>query len=213
MDKIERYKAMLWEENKIQNLFSRSMTEQQLALHIEDCVSAVNDITNLGSRWCDIGSGQGMPAIPLAIQVPRIEMIMIESETRKCEFLQRAVTELQLRNTYVVHGRIEDIGKQPAYRESFDVVTVRALAEMNVLVEWGVPLLKIQGTLIAWKGKSLEQEIAASKKALEIMGSKIELVRNYLLEEKERYLVFIKKERMTPEKYPRKGGTAKKNPL
>jgi 16S rRNA (guanine527-N7)-methyltransferase len=137
----------------------------------------------------------------------------VESDLKKSQFLQGVVSKLELKNAQVIRCRVEDLGKNDDYRSRFDVVTCRAVAGLSTLLEWGLPLLKVDGILVAWKGARVDEELRESEKALEVLGGIVHQVKNYEIGDRSRCLVFIRKEKECPPQYPRKGGQAKKRPL
>ncbi|MGE5544857.1 MAG: 16S rRNA (guanine(527)-N(7))-methyltransferase RsmG [Bacillota bacterium] len=210
---ISKYICELLEGNKAQNLISRRATLNEIRDHIDDSQSLLSVMDLNGLQVLDVGSGQGLPAIPLAISKPDSQFVLVESDLKKSQFLQGLVSKLELKNVSVIRSRIEDLGNSSAYRSRFDVVTSRAVAGLPTVLEWGLPFLKVGGMLVAWKGIRVEEELSDSEMALEILGGKVHQVKKYLIGDKERYLVLVRKERECPSQYPRKGGLAKKRPL
>lgn len=210
---INKYIRELLEANKIQNLISRRATEEEIREHIKDSESLISAIKLPGLRVLDMGSGQGLPAIPLAICQPGSQIILVESDLKKSRFLQEMVSKLELKNACVIRSRVEDLGKSADYRGRFDVVTCRAVAGLSTLLEWGLPFLKVGGLLVAWKGARADEELKESEKALEVMGGIVQQVKNYEIGDRSRCLVLIRKEKECPPQFPRKGGQAKKRPL
>ncbi|MGE5421928.1 MAG: 16S rRNA (guanine(527)-N(7))-methyltransferase RsmG [Ignavibacteriales bacterium] len=213
---LKEYIRLIQEGNLEQNLVSRNTTGEDLLIHVYDSLVMVDyeQRLNMNEKLViDLGSGQGLPAIPLAIMVPGSKFVLVESDLKKSLFLSQTVEKLNLKNVTVIRARIEDLGQETQYREGYDVVTVRGLAEMSVLLEWGLPLLKVGGTLVAWKGPNLDHELEISHNAMSTLGGVLVTVEKYLLEDKERALAFVEKTGPTPSKYPRRGGIAKKRPL
>ncbi len=210
---IDKYIQELTEGNKSQNLISRRATESDIIEHIKDSqiLSAVLDLK--GRQVLDMGSGQGLPGIPLAIGEPEGQFVLVESDLKKSQFLKRLVTKLGLENVKIIRSRVEELARSNEYRGQFDMVTSRAVASLPTILEWGLPFLKIGGTLVAWKGAKVEEEIGESGKALDTLGGILLMVKNYEVRDKIRYLVFISKVRECPPQFPRKGGIAKKRPL
>lgn len=210
---INKYIRELLEGNKIQNLISRRLTEDEIREHIKDSESLISVIDLQGLQVLDMGSGQGLPAIPLAICQPDSQIILVESDLKKSQFLQRIVSKLDLKNACVIRSRVEDMGKSAEYRSRFDLVTCRAVAGLSTLLEWGLPLLKVGGILVAWKGARADEELKESEKALEVLGGIVQQVKNYEIGDRNRCLVLIRKENECPPQFPRRGGQAKKRPL
>jgi len=164
---------------------------------------------------CDIGAGAGFPSIPLKICFPHLQITIVDSLKKRIHFLERLVDTLELDNVTLVHARAEDFGQRKEERGYYDLVTARAVARMSVLSEYCLPLCKIDGSFIALKGASSEEEMNHAKKAITILGGKfVEDYRFALpIEASERSIVVIQKFKDTPKKYPRKAGTPVKNPI
>lgn len=210
---INDYIRELLEENKKQNLISRQATEEEIREHVEDSEYLRNVIDLKGLRILDIGSGQGFPAIPLAISEPGSNFVLVESDLKKSMFLKDLVLKLGLKNAEVIGARIEELGKNSDFRGCFDMVTCRAVAELPVILEWGIPVLRVNGLLAAWKGIRAGEEIEKSQRALEILGGEVIQVADYEIGGKKRFIVLVKKVKESPPQYPRRGGLAKKRPL
>lgn len=163
----------------------------------------------------DLGTGAGFPGIPLKIALPHLKITLIDSLTKRLNFLQEVIRELGLDNISTFHSRAEDAGRNSAFRERFDIVTARALADLPVLLEYAAPLLKVGGVLLAAKGRTSEDEIIRSERALKLLNCQVESIKQYNLGEdaEHRSLLLIRKTRATSVKYPRKAGTPKKVPL
>jgi len=210
---INDYIRELLEENKKQNLISRQATEEEIREHVEDSEYLRNVIDLKGLRILDIGSGQGFPAIPLAISEPGSNFVLVESDLKKSMFLKDLVLKLGLKNAEVIRARIEELGKNSDFRGCFDMVTCRAVAELPVILEWGIPVLRVNGLLAAWKGIRAGEAIEKSQRALEILGGEVIQVADYEIGGKKRFIVVVKKVKESPPQYPRRGGLAKKRPL
>ncbi len=163
----------------------------------------------------DVGSGAGFPGIPLKIAAPRLKLTLMDGTGKKVRFLEQLVAKLALSNTQVVQGRAEELGRQMAYRGQFDLVTARAVAPLNTLVEYLLPLCRRGGLAIMYKGPGAAQEFVEARRAIEILGG--EVVRfapvqvPYLPEQ--RFILLVKKVRHTPQQYPRGQGLPRKKPL
>jgi 16S rRNA (guanine527-N7)-methyltransferase len=168
-------------------------------------------------RLADVGSGGGLPGIPIKICVPGMGLTLIESTGKKARFLRRVVDELPLTGTEVVGGRVEDASRKVEHRGMYDVATARAVARLSVLAEYCVPLLKVGGWVVSMKGRLPDEELSEGERAAEKLGAKVsgQIRVPHLPEvgEKERRLVVIQKVRETPGKYPRNVGVPAKKPL
>lgn len=211
---VNRYREMLTRENQRQNLISRKNVAYEIDKHIQDSL-IIRDVLDLGSnKMVDIGSGAGFPGMIIAMACPQLEVTLVESDRKKSRFLKEVSWELELTNVTVVCARVEELGQDAGYRGSFDFCSSRAVAAMNVLVEYGLPLLCRGGRLLLWKGRNYQQEIDQAQNALTELGGTLEEVYCYtLMEERDRAIVIVRKEKPTPEKYPRRVGIPTKRPL
>jgi 16S rRNA (guanine527-N7)-methyltransferase len=168
-------------------------------------------------RLADVGSGGGLPGVPIKICAPHMGVTLIESTGKKARFLCQVVDEMSLLGTEVVNARVEEVSRMVQHRGEYDVATVRAVARLPVVAEYCVPLLKVGGHVISMKGRLPEEEVSEGEKAAEKLGARVsELIRvPHLPEvgEKERRLVVFQKVRETPGKYPRNVGVPAKKPL
>ncbi|WP_141434457.1 16S rRNA (guanine(527)-N(7))-methyltransferase RsmG [Bacillus sp. 03113] len=164
---------------------------------------------------CDVGAGAGFPSIPLKIAFPNLHVTIVDSLNKRIHFLEHIANVLKLENVQFIHDRAETFGQKPEYRGVFDIVTARAVARLSVLSELCLPLVKVGGYFIAMKGAGAKGEIDLGKKAITVLGGKLEKSFSFILpiEESERNILLIKKEKQTPKKYPRKPGTPNKTPI
>jgi 16S rRNA (guanine527-N7)-methyltransferase len=211
---VNRYKEMLTWENQRQNLISRKNLAYEIDKHIQDSLK-IRDILDLtGEKLIDIGSGAGFPGMIIAIAYPQADITLVESDRKKSQFLKEVTRELELTNVEVICTRVEELGQDSRYRGSFSLSSSRAVATMNVLLEYGLPLLCPGGRLLLWKGRNYKQEIDQAQNAMAILGGRLEDVYHYnLMEERDRAIVIVRKEKPTPEKYPRRVGIPAKRPL
>jgi 16S rRNA (guanine527-N7)-methyltransferase len=181
--------------------------------HLADSLVALElDAVRGARRLADLGSGAGVPGLPLAIALPAARIALVESAARKCAFLERAVDVCDVANAQVVHARAE---AWPAGLDAFDLVTARALAPLGVVVEYAAPLLVVGGTLVAWRGRrDPDAESVAARAAAEVglEPAGIVPVKPYP-EAKNRYLHLMSKVTETPRGFPRRPGMAVKRPL
>ncbi|NLP43989.1 MAG: 16S rRNA (guanine(527)-N(7))-methyltransferase RsmG [Peptococcaceae bacterium] len=163
----------------------------------------------------DLGTGAGFPGIPLKIIFPQMKIVLIDSLNKRINFLNIVKKELCLENLETHHARAEDIGRDINFRQTFDIVVARAVAELAVLLEYCSPLLKVGGHLLAAKGQNPEAEVTSSQRALAELNCKLEMIEKYSLAENadKRSLIIISKTGNTPQKYPRQAGKPKKKPL
>jgi len=211
---VNRYIQMLTLENQRQNLISRKNIAYEIDKHIEDSLK-IRDVLDLtGEKLVDIGSGAGFPGMIIAIACPQVDITLVESDRKKSQFLKDVARELELTNVKVICARVEELGQDSRYRSNFSLCSSRAVASMNILLEYGLPLLSPGGRLLLWKGRNYQQEIDQAQNALAILGGLLKEVYRYtLMEERDRAIVIVRKEKPTPEKYPRRVGIPAKRPL
>jgi 16S rRNA (guanine527-N7)-methyltransferase len=211
---VIRFKNLLIDENTRHNLVSRKNTEKEVDKHIEDSLMVLDFISLEGKKVLDIGSGAGFPGLVLALYCPGSRFSLLEASIKKASFLKKVKTELELENTDILCRRVEELGQDIDFREKFDICTCRGVAAMNILLEYGLPLLHMEGKMIMWKGRNFEREIGLSENALKILGGKIVDVFSYnLMGERDRALVVVQKKEMTADRYPRRVGIPEKRPL
>lgn len=162
----------------------------------------------------DVGTGAGFPGIPLKIVAGGLTVTLLDSLDKRVRFLKEVIASLNLKGIGALHGRAEDMGANPGHREKYDIAIARAVANLPVLLEYCMPLVKVGGYFIAMKGSSGE-ELQSAGKALEIFGGRLESVREFQLPftDMHRSIILVKKTRQTPSKYPRKAGKPAKEPL
>ena len=211
---VNRYRDLLIEENTRQNLVSRKSIDSELDMHIQDSLAIINYLNIAEQTIIDIGSGAGFPGLILAIYCPEASFTLVESDKKKSAFLSRVIQEIGLKNTNVINRRVEELGQDSNFRERFDICTARAVAPTQVLLEYGIPLLKTGGWLALWKGINYATEIETARHALTVLQSEVEEVFQYnLMGERDRAMVLIKKNQSTPARYPRRVGIPAKRPL
>lgn len=216
LEQFDQYFRLLVEWNEKMNLTGITEEEQVYVKHFYDSVTPAfyfpfGEVETV----VDIGGGAGFPSIPLKICFPHLKMTIIDSLNKRIGFLQHVANELGLEHVYPVHGRAEDRGQEPAYRESFQLVVARAVARMNLLSEFCLPFAQVGGHFIALKGAEITLELNEAKKAIKTLGGKTRKVENLQLMEDagERNIVIIEKVEATPKSYPRKAGIPAKKPL
>ena len=203
LNKFYKYMELLitWNEKIILKHFIDSLT--------------INKYVRNDETLVDVGTGAGFPGIPLKIYRPELNVVLVDSLNKRINFLNEVISELNLENIETIHSRVEEFGKNKKYREKFDIVTARAVANLSVLSEYLLPLTKINGKCICMKGSEIEKECDESKNAINILGGKIKNVEKFNLPNSDilRNIVIIDKIKETPNKYPRKAGTPAKEPI
>jgi 16S rRNA (guanine527-N7)-methyltransferase len=207
------YKNILLEWNARMNLTAIEEDRDFVIKHFVDSLSIMPLLKGVRSI-VDVGTGAGFPGIPLKIAEPSFEVVLLDSLDKRVGFLNAVISSLQLKGITAVHSRAEDAAKAPDLREKFDVATARAVAALPVLLEYCLPFVKVNGIFIAMKG-SCADEIGHSGKALELLGGRIEEIKEFTLPESDikRNIIVVRKLRQTPTKYPRKAGKPSKEPL
>lgn len=211
-EKFKCFAALIREYNKKYNLTSILEEKEMFYKHFLDS-AAGEDYFPKGSSVAEVGSGAGFPSVPLMILREDLNFTLIESTGKKCDFLNVVCQKLGLKGT-VLNVRAEDAGKDASLREKFDVCTARAVARLNTLSEYCMPLVKKGGRFIAYKGNA-EEEIEEARRAVSVLGGgKIQAAAYELPEEYgKRTLVVVEKTGTTPEKYPRGRGKERSNPI
>ncbi|GIV87713.1 MAG: ribosomal RNA small subunit methyltransferase G [Chloroflexus sp.] len=182
--------------------------------HLLDSLYLARDWQTAPANLIDIGSGAGFPALPLKIAYPTLPVTLVEATGKKAEFLRHVIECLELTDVRVLHERIETVGRNLAEREQYEVVTARAVAELRVLVEYALPLLRIGGRLLAPKGRDPTDEIAAAQHALRVLGGEVSACEPvHIPGEEPRSLVVITKIASTPSRFPRAIGIPARRPL
>ncbi len=211
LKQFEIYKNHIQEINKVLNLTAIDDEEGIYLKHFYDSL-LIEKYLKKDSTLCDIGSGAGFPGLVIAIARPDISVTLIEPTLKRCNFLNEVIAMLGLKNVVVLNARAEEAVID--LRESFDVVTARAVAYLDVLSELCIPFVKMGGYFIAMKGAKGLEELEVSKIAIEKLGAVIVEVETLVEDELgERINLLIEKTKKTPLKYPRNYGRIKKTPL
>jgi len=216
LKQFQKFYEMVIDWNTKINLTAITDEKEFAIKHVMDSLTLWDEEKFSGvKKILDVGTGAGFPAIPIKIFKPNVEIFLLDSLAKRVEFLKKVAAELNLQKVTCIHGRAEDLARQNNFRESFDLVTARAVARLNIISEYCLPFVKIGGTFAALKGKQFLEEIAEAENAVKILGGgKIICAEKTLPEIPDvRAVIYIDKKVSTPKKFPRKAGTPSKNPL
>lgn len=213
------YLDLLIEWNQKINLTSLKTPQEIIIKHFLDsltCIKAIDLYSNIDKiSIIDIGTGAGFPGIPIKIVCPSIELFLLEARKKKSIFLEKLIKELNLKQVQILKGRAETLGRCTEHREKYDIAISRAVAPLNILSEYCLPLVRVRGSFIAQKGRSYKSETEKGIKAIQFLGGeliKVEKIQIPFINQ-DRYLLVIDKKKNTPLEYPRKEGLPQKRPL
>lgn len=207
------YMDLLVAWNKKINLTAITEANEIIIKHFIDSL-IISKYLQEGKNVMDIGTGAGFPGIPLKIINKDIHIDLVDSLNKRITFLNEVIIKLELKNINAIHSRAEDLARIVKYREKYDIVVSRAVARLNILLEYMMPFVKVGGVCICMKGSNIE-ELEESKKAIDILGGKIEKVEEINLPNTDikRHNIIIKKVKNISNEYPRKAGIPSKNPI
>ena len=208
-----RYGELLVEKNKVMNLTAITEPHDVATLHFLDSVAMLTLADLKGKTMADVGTGAGFPGMPLRIVEPSLRLTLLDSLNKRIDFLKEVCADLGLNDVACIHGRAEEFAAN--HREDYDIVTSRAVANLQMLSELCLPLVKVGGYFLSMKAVDSEEEVNAAKNAIKTLGGQIEKVVDYAIPgtDVQHRLIFIKKIKETPKKYPRAFAKIKKNPL
>ena len=208
-----QYGELLLEKNKVMNLTAITEPTDVASLHFLDSAALLTLADLKGKTVVDVGTGAGFPGMPLKILEPSIHMTLLDSLGKRITFLQEVCDDLSLTDVQCVHARAEEFAAE--HRQSFDFAVSRAVANLSVLCELCLPLVKPGGYFLSMKSVESGQELETAKKAIQILGGRVERTADYQIPGTDvtHRVIFIKKIAETPKKYPRPFAKIKKNPL
>lgn len=213
---FEVYLEQVKEWNQRVNLIGPASDEEIATKHFLDSLSCLGSrVIENDNRVIDLGSGAGFPGLPLKVVLPTISLVLVDSTRKKVRFMNRVIKLLGLEDAEAIWGRIEEIGGRTAFREKFDIALARAVAKLPVLMEYGLPLVRVGGYFIVQKGKMETGEKDKGEKAASVLGGEVEEFKQVKVPfvESRRQLVLVRKKTLTPLKYPRRVGVPRKRPL
>ena len=212
-ERFRAYYTDLDEVNKVMNLTAITGEEDSARLHFLDCAALLRYVDLSGKSVIDVGTGAGFPGLVLKIVDPSAKLTLLDSLDKRISFLESVCRRLGLDDVSCIHARAEEI--PPAMRESFDVVTSRAVAGLNVLSEMCLPFVKPGGVFVAMKGPEFDEELESAKSAIKELGGKTESCETYTIPGTDirHSVIIIRKKHETPSKYPRRWAQIKKKPL
>lgn len=216
-EKLYKYMKLLLEWNKKMNLTAITNEDEIILKHFIDS-AIINKYANNMKNLIDVGTGAGFPGMVLKIINKDLDVVLLDALNKRINFLSKVIEELDLKNIEAIHGRAEELGKNEKYREQYDVVTSRAVANMNVLLEYMMPLVKVGGVCVCMKSKNVKEEIESSKNVITLLGGELEKIETFYLKENEdnlleRDIIIIRKKCSTPEVYPRNPSKINKKAL
>ena len=213
---LNYYENELIKWNKKFNLTTIKEPEKIRVKHFLDSLTCSLEIDSFfGDEIIDVGTGAGFPGIPLKIVNPEIKLTLVESVGKKVEFCRHILHNIGINDVEIVHSRVETLGQKEEYRQKFQWAVARAVAIMPTLVEYILPLLKVNGVMIAMKGPDAPAEAHEAEYATTLLGGHLRKLRRITLPgvAEDRYIVVIDKVAATPEKFPRRVGIPRKRPL
>lgn len=214
LERFDGYAQILSEKSKVMNLTAIKEADDIVIKHFADSLSLLSFVSlEKGAKMLDVGTGAGFPGTSVLTARPDLKVTMLDSTKKKLDFIKEALDKIGLK-AELVHSRAEEAGQDKKYREKFDLVTARAVANLRELCEYCLPFVKVGGTFAAMKGAITEEELSEAEYAIGLLGGEIEKVNRFNLKDAgERTVIIIKKISQTPTKYPRPSAKIAKQPL
>lgn len=212
---LARYGQALIEKNKVMNLTAITEPKDVATLHMLDCAPLLDCARLEGKSLIDVGTGAGFPGMVLKILVPTLRVTLLDSLQKRLDWLDEVSTELSLENLHTIHSRAEEAGQDPALREQFDFAAARAVADLSLLCELCLPLVKVGGRFLAMKSTECGPELTGASHAIEALGGRLVGTYDYTIPftDVTHRVVVIEKISKTPIKFPRRWAKIQKEPL
>jgi len=216
LEQFALFADMLVEWNRRLNLTRITDPEEIARKHFLDsltCIAAADFAA--GTRVIDVGTGPGMPGIPLKIARPNISLVLLDSVRKKLAFVDDVLARLRIQDARTVHARAEDIGRDPEHREAYDIVLARALGRLPRAAELSLPLTKVGGLVLAMKGPEIEEEVGSAKRAIGLLGGRVKRIVTLTVPctDLVRNIIVLQKVKPTLRKYPRSPAEIERSPL
>lgn len=214
LEQFYEYMNILIEWNKVMNLTNITEPIEVIQKHFVDSLTVLKHIKET-DMIIDVGTGAGFPGIPIKIAFPKTKIVLLDSLNKRIKFLNEVIAKLKINDVEAMHGRAEELAHNKIYREKYDIAIARAVAPLNVLSEYLLPFIKVNGIAICMKGSKGKEEAKNGEKAIEILGGKIKEIKEFELPNTDicRTILILEKNKNTDKKYPRRSGIPSKEPL
>lgn len=212
---LARYGRLLLEQNQVMNLTAITDPVAVAQLHMLDCAALLHAADFAQKSVLDVGTGAGFPGLVLKLCQPDIQLTLLDSLDKRVQWLAQIAPALGAEDVTCVHGRAEELALQSEYREQYDIVTSRAVADLRVLAELCLPFLRVGGVFLAMKGPDSAPEVDRAGRAISVLGGRLQTAYAYQIPGTDvtHKVIRVKKVRPTPERYPRRFAKIKKDPL
>ena len=212
---LERYGALLLEQNRVMNLTAITDPAQVAALHFLDSAALLGCADLAGASLVDVGTGAGFPGMVLKLLVPDLRLSLVDSLGKRLDWLSSVCAELGLTGVTIRHARAEELSREAGWREGFDFATARAVADLRVLTELCLPYVRVGGRFLAMKAAGCQAEVDAAGRAVSVLGGRLRPLARYTIPgtEVERAVAVVEKVSPTPQGYPRRWARIQKAPL
>lgn len=216
VEKLFKYKDILLEWNERINLTAIVEEKEIYIKHFLDSATCVSTgYLKAGMSAIDVGTGAGFPGIPVKLLMSEIDLTLLDSLNKRISYLKDACSRLDISNVELVHSRAEEAGARALYREKYDIALSRAVAPMNILMEYCLPFVKVNGYFLCQKGPNCEDELKEAQRAIKTLGGEVAEVKSFMLpfSDIKHYIIVVAKKQNIPSKYPRKPGKPASDPI